>query len=97
MRVVVVVVVVIVGGDYFEVMTSMVKVNFFCSRSSYFFAFPPISHPKFSSGWDPSGSITIHSQQLTGLTRFLFRVGSVSLGLDFSSGWDLWTIKKIFL
>ncbi len=37
MRVVVVVVVVVVVGDYFEVMTSKVKVNFFLHKAEFFF------------------------------------------------------------
>ncbi len=44
-----------------------------------------MSHPKFSSGWDPSQSIKI----CLSLTRFLFGVGSVTPLPDFSSGWDL--------
>ncbi len=39
-----------------------------------------ISHPKFSSGWDPSGSIKIFCS----LTRFFFGVGSVGINQDLS-------------
>ncbi len=43
------------------------------------------SQLKFFSGWDPSRLIKI----CRSLTRFLFRVGSVTPQTDFSSGWDL--------
>ncbi len=70
--------------------------SLFCSRTSCFFCLSPISHPKFPSGWNPLGSITIH-RPLTGLIRFLFWVGSGSLRPHFSLGWDLWITKKISL
>ena len=78
----VVVVVDLLLGDYFEVMTSevdqlpKVKVNFFGCPISILF----ISHPKFPSRWDPSGSI----KTCRSLTRFLFGVGSVGIDQDLS-------------
>ncbi len=62
-------------------MTSEVDQLYQRSRSTFFMCnILFISHPKFSSGWDPSGSIKIFCS----LTRFFFRVGSVRIDQDLS-------------
>ncbi len=77
-------------------MTLKVKVNFFCSRSSYFFCLPPLS-PTLNSlrggiHQDQSRFTTIDRFDLISLrgrihessTRFFFGVGFVNNQKDFS-------------
>ncbi len=85
--------------DYFEVMTSKVQVIFLHKTELDFCLLSSSPTQKFPSGWDPWVPLIGINQDLSiahqSLIRFLFRVGSVACLPDFSSGWDLRSMKVV--